>query len=191
MACNNRITYGNRNANICILAKRVFDACLQQISRENEELTVVFPEPAVTFVDLRVAGPGVISDLIITPTGTAGCSRVRFTLIVPLEVIALNAGGQEITGTTSIRFEMDLFMRTPHESLVPTEVTCTANIRAFLGKISGNVLTCTICASIICRITADVDIVINACGPVCLPSCREFNDNVCSAFFDRPVYPVL
>lgn len=191
MACNNRITFGNQNERICILAKRVFDACLQQIARENEELVVIFPEPAVNFVDLRASGPGVISDLSITPTNTPGCSRVRFTLTVPLEVIATNGAGQQILGTTSVRFDLDLYMRTPQESLVPTEVTCTANIRGFLGTLNGNILTCTICANIICRITADVDVVVNACGPIFLPPCREFSENICSAFFSRPVYPAL
>jgi len=189
MACNNRITYGNQSSRVCIVAKRVFDACLQQIAREDEELIVDFPEPAVSFVDLQVAGPGVISDLTITPTNTAGCSRVRFTLTVPLEVIALNAGGQEIVGTTTIRFDLDLYLRTPTESLVPTEVTCTVNLRGYLASIDGNVLTCTICANIIVRITADVDIVVNACGPICLPSCREVSENICSGFFSLPIYP--
>ncbi|MDD3947594.1 MAG: hypothetical protein PHI19_07120 [Clostridia bacterium] len=189
MSCNPRLTFTNRPQRMCILTKRVFDACLQQIARENEQLYVSFQEPPVSFVEVRGNGTCVISNVSITPTNTPGCSRVRFTLTIPLEVVALNEEGNPILGTTSVVVEQDLFMRVPQDSLVPTEIACTTSIQGFNGSLSDSTLTITLCITLIIRIVADVDIVITSCGYVNLPPCSMYSEDICSGVFSLPVYP--
>lgn len=188
MPCNSGLTYTNRPQRICILTKRVFDACIQQ-RRLDEQLFVNFPEPAETFVEVISDGTSIISDLTITPTNTAGCSRVRFTQTIPLQVVAQNANGDPVVCTTQVVLNQDLLMRVPRDSLVPAEVSVTTNVRGILGSLEDNILTITLCTSIIVRIVADVDIVINTCGFINLPPCNNYSEDVCSAAFAMPIYP--
>lgn len=191
MPCNTRLTFNNRPQRMCIMAKRVFDACIRKISLENTQLSVSFEQAPETFVSANSTSTNTVRDVSITPAATPGCARVRFMIDIPIEVVALDAQGNPIRGTAILELEQDVAMNMPQSALVPVEVYCTSNAQCFNGRLDGSTLTVTICLTLIIRLVADVDIVVVSCGYINLLPCIEYTENVCAGVFSQPLYPTL
>lgn len=173
---------------VCIQVKRVFDACISQFILENVVFIVDFPRPVVSFVSARSVGKCKVSNVVITPL-PGKTARVQFTVTIPLQVIALDAQGGTVIGTTSLTVNRDIILKVPKESLVPIEVECIANVVGVDGRLSNNTLTMTCCVTLISKIVAEVELLIHTCGYPALPACQEFTEDVCEGVFNLPIYP--
>lgn len=200
MPCNNNRTSCNCQSEpvvpststperVCIQAKRVFDACINQFTQENRSLTVVFPTPVTTFESANSTGDCVISNVVITPQACSTCSRVQYTVTVPITVTALDANGNAVNGSASVSYNQDILMKVPREAVIPTEVECTANIVGVNGSLSGNILTISLCVTLITKIVADVELLVQSYGYPSLCACQEFTEDICSGVFSMPIYP--
>ena len=197
MPCNNMrgscpsdtITNCNSPERVCIQATRVFDACISQFTLENQSIAVTFPSTVSTFVSARSDGSAVISNVVITPQAGSVCSRIRYSVTIPLQVVGIDTSGNTVLGTASVTLERDLLLRVPREAVVPTEVQVTANIVGVNGSLSGNLLTISLCITLITKIVADVELLIQTYGYPALPNCQEYTEDLCSGVFNQPIYP--
>ncbi len=199
MACNIKncntpaicCTGNNACEKTCIEATKVFDACMQQQSI-NTTLNVTFSGSTSgydTVVGVRSSGEAVISDLVITPIAGSVCSRVSYTLTVPIVVVAANSAGTQITGTSSMTFSQDIVMKVPSDGVIAPFIKATAVIVGLQNSISGNQVTTNACVTIITKVVADVILVVSAYGYPVLPPCQEYTQDVCSGVFSTPVFP--
>lgn len=174
---------------ICVQVKRVFDACIDQFTRESASLTVTFPTPVVSFVSANSAPGSVISNLVITPQPGSVNSRVQYTVTVPIVVAALDTNGNTVIGTTCATFNQDILLRVPQGAIVQPEVQVTANVLGVNGYVQGYVCTLSLCVTLITKIVADVDILIQSLGYCSIPACQAYTEDICSGAFSQPIYP--
>lgn len=174
----------------CIEVNKVFDVCMQQRSISST-LTVIFcgDPTGATVTSVTNSGPGVISSTSITPLPGSPCSRVSYTLTVPIIVEATTPAGHKITGTSSITFDQDLILRVPQDGVFHPEVMALAAIVGVQNSLCGCILTTTLCVTIITKVVADVILVVPSFGYASLPPCQEFTEDVCSGMFNTPVFP--
>ncbi|MDD4315839.1 MAG: hypothetical protein PHC84_01610 [Clostridia bacterium] len=195
--CRNTPALSNSSAKcekVCVEVRRIFDACIQRKSVENARLTVSFPRVNDAIADpvesVTNSGPCVISNLTITPVPGSLCSRVRYTLTIPISVVKEDCGNNVVTGTTSFTLQQDLLLKIPASSvLVPVEIQAVCNVTGLNGVLSDSVLTCTLCITIITKVYADVIISIPTYGYPCIPPCQEFEEDICEEVFNRPIFP--
>ncbi len=194
--CRNTPALSNTTAKcekVCVEVRRIFDACIQQKSVENARLIVSFPcgkgATGEEVESITNNGPCVVSNLTITPLPDSVCSRVRYTLTIPIAVVKEECG-HVVTGTTSFTLQQDLLLKIPASSvLVPVEIQAVCNVTGLNGVLSDSVLTTTLCISIITKVYADVIISIPTYGYPCIPPCQEFEEDICEGVFNRPIFP--
>ncbi|MDR0855643.1 MAG: hypothetical protein LBN25_04655 [Christensenellaceae bacterium] len=176
---------------VCIQAERVFDACISQIANENLTLTGLnFPEPPKTFVSAEVSGPAEVSDVVVTPQPCSACSRVQYTITVPVTVTALDADGNTETATTYVTINRDILLKVPKDAVIPTNIDATVYFKAVSGSILSDTSVQVVCCyTLITKVTAKVDIIVPAYGYAALPACTPYSEDVCSGVFSLPVYP--
>ncbi|HOO22340.1 MAG TPA: hypothetical protein PKY53_01515 [Clostridia bacterium] len=174
----------------CIEVDKVFDVCMQQRS-VSTTLTVAFAgDPTgATITCVKNAGPGIISNVYITPIPGSPCSRVSYCLTVPLIVEATTNAGHKIIGTSSITFDQDLVLRVPQDGIIHPEVVARAAITGVQSTLAGCHVSTTLCVTIITKVVADVILVIPSFGYPILPPCQEYTEDVCSGMFNTPVFP--
>lgn len=174
----------------CIEVSKVFDACLQRRMIASTFTVEFSGDPTgATVTSVTNSGTGVISNLVITPIEGSPCYRVRFTLTVPLAIVATKPDGTEITGTASMVIQMDLAMRVPQDALILPEIVAIASIVGTQNSIVGNIVTTNACVSIITKVIADVILVVPSYGYPILPTCLEYTQEACSGIFSTPVFP--
>ena len=198
MACNSRnnnITpafccTGNGSCEkTCIEVRKVFDACMYQGS-ETATLEVDFGGgTAENVVSLKSTGDSTVSDLVVSPITGSTCSRVSYTLTVPVTVVATNAAGTQLTGTGTMTFDEDIVLRVPTDGLIAPTVEATAIVDGVQNTLAGTIVTTNACVTIITKVVADVILVVPSYGYPTLPSCQEYTQDVCSGLFGSPVYP--
>lgn len=200
MACNNNskcrtlplcCNGSNSCQKTCIEARKVFDACIQQNS-QSTTLTVTFPPSTspTKIISVTNSSSGTISDLVVTPMTNTSCSRVTYTLTVPITVVATDAAGNTLTGTSSMVFNKDIVMRVPQVGVIQPQVEATAVVVGLNNTIStGNVLTTEACVTIITKVVADVILVVPSYGYAVLPPCQEYTEDVCSGVFGTSIFP--
>lgn len=177
---------------VCVEVKRIFDACIQRRSVENAQLTVSFPQPTagLTVQSVTSSGPAIVSSLSITPLPRSVFSRVRYTLTVPIQVVATDAAGNFVYGTSSYTLTKDILLRVPASTaLVPVQIEATANIVGLNNALSDSVLTTTLCITVITKVYAKVIMSIPTYGYPCIPPCQEYAEDLCEEVFRRPLYP--
>ena len=188
-----RFNNTNRCERVCVEVKRVFDACLQRKSVENAQLPVAFscpPSRCSTVESVTNNGMAIISNLEITPLPRSACSRVRYTLTIPIQVVLSNNAGKNIVGTTSFTLQQDILLKVPASTaLVPVHVEVTANVVGLNNSLSDSVLTTTLCVTIVTKVLARVILSIPTFGYPCIPPCQEFAEDLCEEIFNRPLYP--
>lgn len=185
-------TYAKTSEKVCVEVKRIFDACIQRNSVENAQLTVSFPQTPTGFTIQSVTStsPAVVSNLIITPVPKSCLSRVRYTLTVPIQVIATDTSGNLVYGTSSYTLNKDILLRVPASTaLVPVQIEATANIVGLNSAISDSVVTTTLCITVITKVYALVIMSIPTYGYPCIPPCQEYAEDLCEEVFRRPIYP--
>ena len=73
---------------------------------------------------------------------------------------------------------------------MPFNVEAVVSLVSTLGTYTGeNQFTIDCCASIILKIVMEVELLVPSYGYTQIPPCQEYTQEVCSGFFDLPVYP--
>lgn len=182
---------------VCIEARKVFDACMQQIQLSNIVLPLSNPTPSnptypLTFISAKsTTSQGVISNLVIEPLPERqNSARVKCDVTVPVSVAYTDANGVEGVALSSVTISKDVILNIPSASIMPYSVVSVVSLVSTLGNYtSENTFTIDCCVSIILKIVMDVELLIPSYGYTAIPPCQEYTQEVCAGFFELPMYP--
>ena len=182
---------------VCIQAKKVFDACMQQSQLNGVVLDIVNLTPAnptypLTFISAKsTTSTGVISNLLIEPLSERqGSARVKTDVIIPVSVAYTDANGVEGVATASITINKDVILNVPSASIMPYSIEALVSLISTQGTYTAeNQFTIDACVSIILKVVMDVELLIPAYGYAAIPPCQEYTQEVCAGFFELPMYP--
>ena len=182
---------------VCVQAKKVFDACMQQtqltgIVLDVTNLTPDNPTYPLTFISAKsTTSQGVISNLLIEPLAERpNSARVRTDVIIPVSVAYTDANGVEGAATSTITITKDVILNIPSASIMPYNVEALVSLVSTQGTYTGeNQFTVDACVTIILKIVMDVELLIPSYGYAAIPPCQEYTQEVCAGFFELPMYP--
>lgn len=181
---------------VCIQVKKVFDACMRQ-AQEDATVTLTSTTPAnptypLTFVSARNTQTlATVTSLQVDPLpDRQNCSRVQITYSVPVEVVYTDANGVEGKGVANASFSQDVILYVPAPSIMPYEVEAIVSVVSPEGTyVSGNTFDVTFCTTSIIKVVMTVELLIPAYGYATIPPCQEYTQEVCSGFFELPLFP--
>ena len=184
---------------ICIQTNKVFDACLQQTQLDDQPITLTgfSPEtftPPLTFVSgqNRAGQPFTVSNLIVDRLeDRPNFARVSATVTIPVDVIWTAANGVSGTAQGTVSVNEDVVLYVPQASIVPYTVEAFGGVILTDGRFTGDTteFTADVCLALILKIVAVSDILIPTYGYCLIPPCQSFSEDVCSGFFDLPLFP--
>ena len=182
---------------VCIQVKKVFDACLKQGQEENVIINLTTNLPAnptypLTFVSARsTSTEATLTNVSIDRlTDRPNFARVQATVGIPVEVIYTDANGVEGVGTGTASFSQDIILFVPEPSIIPYSLDAVVSLVAPEGTyIPENSFSLTCCVTIILKIVMDAELLIPTYGYAQLPPCNEYSQEVCSGFFELPLFP--
>ena len=182
---------------VCIQAKKVFDACMKQSQEEGFVLTVTNLTPAnptypLTFVSARsTTTTAQVVALEVTPIqDRQNLSRVQITYSVPVEVLYTDANGVAGKGNSTVTLSQDVILYVPSASIMPYEIEAVVSIVAPEGTYTGeNTFTVSCCTTTIIKVVMTVELLVPSYGYATMPTCQEFTQEVCSGFFELPLFP--
>ena len=182
---------------VCVQAKKVFDACMQQtqltgIVLDVTNLTPDNPTYPLTFISAKsTTSQGVISNLLIEPLAERpNSARVRTDVIIPVSVAYTDANGVEGAATSTITVTKDVILNIPSASIMPYNVEALVSLVSTQGTYTGeNQFTVEACVTIILKIVMDLELLIPSYGYAAIPPCQEYTQEVCAGFFELPMYP--
>ena len=182
---------------VCVQAKKVFDACMQQTQLNDIVLNITNLTPSnptypLTFVSAKsTTSQGTISNLLIDPlTERPNCVRVRADIIIPVSVAYTDANGVEGVATSSITVTKDVILNIPSASIMPYMVEAVVSMVSTQGTYTDlNQFVIDACVSIIIKIVMEVELLIPSYGYAVIPPCQEYTQEVCAGFFELPMYP--
>ncbi len=184
---------------VCIQAQKVFDACIRQMQVDGINLPLADITPAnpalpLTFVSARsTTSVGTVNNLQVDRLPDRRCfARVQATVTVPVEVLYTDANGVAGSATSTVSFNQDIVMYLPEPSIIPYDVVATVSVVAPDGVyVDGEVPSFTVsgCVTIIMKVIMTVELLVPSYGYPLIPQCQEYAQDVCSGFFDLPIYP--
>ena len=195
-----RIT-GNPMNGLCervvIQAQKVFDACIRQTQEEGITLALTGFNPEnpvypLTFLSARsTTNQGTVTNIKIDRLpDRQRFARVQATVTVPMEVVYTDANGVQGTAQSSVSVDQDIIMYIPEPSIIPFTVDAVVSIVAPEGiYVEGPTFTVTCCITMIMKIVMPVELLVPSYGYATIPPCQEYTQEVCSGFFDLPIYP--
>ena len=195
-----RIT-GNPMNGLCervvIQAQKVFDACIRQTQEEGITLALTGFNPEnpvypLTFLSARsTTNQGTVTNIKIDRLPEQQIfARVQATVTVPMEVVYTDANGVQGTAQSSVAIDQDIIMYIPEPSIIPFTVDAVVSIVAPEGiYVEGPTFTVTCCITMIMKIVMPVELLVPSYGYATIPPCQEYTQEICSGFFDLPVYP--
>ncbi len=182
---------------VCIQVEKIFDAGIKQTQIENYSLTLTDPDPAtvtypLTFVSARtLSSAATVTDLNIDRQADKRCARVQGTASVPVEVLYTDANGVDGSATATVTMPFDVFLFVPAPSIIPFEVRAVVSVVApdatYNPETQG--FTANLCVTMILKIAMPVELLIPAYGYCAIPPLQEYSQEVCSGFFELPLYP--
>ncbi len=182
---------------VCIQAEKIFDAGILQTRLENYSLTLTDFTPAnptypLTFISARsLSSEGTVSALNVDRQVDGQCARVQATVTIPLEVVYTDATGAEGKATANIVLPEDVLMYVPPASVIPYTVTAIASAVSPEGVWNATTETFVIsaCVTVILKIAMQVELLVPSYGYCAIPPAQEYSQEVCSGFFELPLYP--
>ncbi len=182
---------------VCIQAEKVFDAGITQTRLQNFPIVLTNPTPAdptypLTFISARsIATEGTVTNLSVDQQPDGQCSRVQCTVTVPLEVVYLDANGVEGRASSEIVLNQDVIMYVPPASVMPFSVTSTVSCVSPEGTFNAanNTFNISACLTCILRVAMQVELLVPSYGYCAIPPAQEYSQEVCSGFFELPLYP--
>lgn len=181
----------------CIETKKVFDACMKQVQENDVNITVTGFTPAdpvlpLTFVSCSSDTTNVtINDLVVDRFDDRPCfARVTGSVSVPVTINYTDANGVAGSATGSVNVSQDVVLYVPQPSIVPYQIEAFANLVCSDGEFVGDgVFSVDICLTLITKVVVVADILVPTYGYCQIPPCQEFTQDVCTGFFDLPLYP--
>lgn len=185
------------NEKVCVQAEKIFDACIKQTQVENYTLTLgdLTPETPtypLTFISARSsASEATVTGLTIDRQGDKQCARVQATLSVPVEVLYTDAGGAEGKATSTVTVTQDVLLFVPSPSIMPFTVRGVMSVVAAEGTFNAtnNTFTVSLCVTVIMKVAMMVELLVPSYGYCVIPPAQEYSQEVCSGFFELPLYP--
>lgn len=198
--CPGQITGNPANGlceKICIQVKKVFDACLKQGQEDNILITLTSNTPAnptypLTFVSAKsTSTEATLTNVSIDRLADRpNFARVQATVGIPVEVIYTDANGVDGVGTGTASFSQDVILYVPEPSVIPYSLDAIVSLVAPEGTyIPENSFSVTCCTTIILKIVMETQILVPSYGYTAIPPCNEYSQEVCSGFFELPLYP--
>ena len=181
----------------CIEVKKVFDACMKQVQENGVTVTVSGFTPAdpvlpLTFVSATCSSGTVpINNLTINRFEDRPCfARVTGDVSIPIVITYTDANGVLGTATANLPVDEDVVLYVPQPSVVPFTVEAFATCMGVDGDFVGDTeFTLDACITIILKVVSTVDMLVPSYGYAKIPPCQEFSQDVCTGFFDLPLYP--
>ena len=183
---------------VCIQARKIFDACIKQIQIENYTLTLTDQLPAnptypLTFISARsTSSAGVITNLNVDrQADKPGCARVQATVNIPVEVVYTDANGVEGVAQANLSVAQDVLLFVPAPSIMPYKITSEVSAVCAEGTFNadGNTFSVNACVTVILKVAIDVEILVPSYGYCAIPPAQEYSHEVCTGFFELPLYP--
>ena len=183
---------------VCVQAKKVFDSCIKQTQEEGIVLTLTDFTPAnptypLTFVSAKsTTTKATITSLQVDRlTDRPNFARVQTTMTVPMEVLYTDANGVSGTATSTTTLTSDVILFVPEPSIIPYFVEASVSIIAPEGVFDAetNSFTVSCCVTVILKIVMEVELLVPSYGYATIPPCQEYTQEVCSGFFELPLFP--
>ncbi|MDE6059843.1 MAG: hypothetical protein K2G44_07405 [Clostridia bacterium] len=182
---------------VCIQAEKIFDAGIIQTRLENYSVGLENPVPAdptypLTFISARsTSSAGTVSNVNVERQADGCNARVQVTITIPIEVVYVDANGVEGKATSSIVLNEDVLMFVPPASIMPFSVTSIASCVSPEGTFNSETGTFAISACVTCilKVSMQVELLVPSYGYCAIPPAQEYSQEVCSGFFELPLYP--
>ena len=198
--CPCRITGNPLNGlceKVCIQAKKVFDACIKQTQEDGyviviSDLTPANPTYPLTFVSARSTQTNAtVTSLQVDPIpDRPNLSRVQISYSVPMEVLYTAANGVAGKANGTVALSQDVILFVPEPSIMPYDVEAVVSIVAPEGTYTAtNTFTVSCCNTSILKIVMPVELLVPSYGYASMPTCQEYTQEVCSGFFELPLFP--
>lgn len=193
------------NEKVCVQVKKVYDSCMQQeqlnkVKVKVEDMVSVCdpccPTPPfmtpITFESCRSSTiNGVLRNLTIDRLcDRPNYARVRAAVDIPLEILFTDCNCREGIGKGVITVNKDVLLCIPDESIVPFTIETLVSAICVSGTYIGDdTFEITVCATIILKVLAEVELLIPSYGLCTVPPCEEFSESICDEFFSLPIFP--
>lgn len=183
---------------VCIQTKKVFDACIKQTQEDGIVLNLTDFNPAnptypLTFLSAKstTTKATVTNVQIDRLTDRPNFARVQVTLTVPMEVIYTDANGVEGKALSNTTLTGDVILFVPEPSIIPYYVESVVSIVSPEGvfNITDATFTVSCCVTVILKMVMDVELLVPSYGYATIPPCQEYSNEVCSGFFELPLFP--
>lgn len=182
---------------VVIQAQKVFDACIRQTQEQGVSLALTNlsstdPVYPLTFVSARsTTNKGTVTNLKIERLpDRQRFARVQATVTVPMQVVYTDANGTQGTAESTFSIDQDIIMYIPEPSIIPFDVDAVVSVVAPEGTyVEGPSFTVTCCVTMIMKVVMPVELLVPTYGYATIPPCQEYTQEVCSGFFDLPIYP--
>ncbi len=181
---------------VCIQAEKIFDAGIIQTRLENytaavESFVPANPTYPLTFVSARSVGNAVVSNVNVERQAEGCCARVQATVTVPIEIVYTDANGAEGVATSAVVLNEDVLMYVPPVSVMPFTVTSVASCVSPEGSFdpASGTFTLSACITCILKVAMQVELLVPSYGYCAIPPAQEYSQEVCTGFFELPLYP--
>ena len=182
---------------VCIQAEKIFDAGIMQTRLENYSAVIENPSPAnptypLTFISARsLNSQGTITNLNVERQTDGPCARVQATVTIPIEVVYVDANGVEGKATSSISMNEDVLLFVPATSVMPYNVTASVSCVCPEGTWNQDTTAFLLsaCVTVIMKVSMQVELLVPSYGYSAIPPAQEYSQEVCSGFFELPLYP--
>lgn len=182
---------------VCIDVRKVFDACIRQVQQDDIIITLnnynppnpVFP---LTFVSGRSStNKGVITNLTVERLiDRPRFARVKCVVNIPIEIVYVDADGVEGTATGIMGITQDVILAVPQQTIMPYEIVAIVSSICPDGRqVADGQMSVDACITIIMKIIVEAEILVPSYGFCAIPPCEEYTENICSTFFELPLYP--
>ncbi len=185
------------NEKVCIQAEKIFDAGIIQTRLERYAVTLTDPTPAdptypLTFESARsTSSVGTLSGLNVERQADSGLARVQATVTIPIEVVYTDAAGTQGKASGVITLNEDVLLFVPPASVMPFSVTaavsCVSPEGTFDAATGGFLISA--CVTCILKVSMQVELLVPSYGYCAIPPAQEYSQEVCSGFFELPLYP--
>lgn len=141
---------------------------------------------------LTNSAQGVMSNVAITPIEDSRCSRVRYTLTVPITIVATNPAGNQIIGTATLTTSQDFVLKVPKSGVVAPQIKSIVSIVGVNSLIvNASTVTTEACITVITKVVADVILVVQTFGYPKIRQCEAYTEDSCARVFDGTnVFPI-
>lgn len=182
---------------VCIQTEKIFDAGIVQTRIENYSVLPASFLPAsptypLTFLSARsLSSEGIVSDLNVERQPDGQYARIQAKVTIPIEIVYLDANGAEGKALGSIVLNEDVLMFVPPASVMPFTVSAVASCVSPEGRwdTASNSFILSACLTVILKVSMQVEILVPSYGYCAIPPAQEYSQEVCTGFFELPLYP--